>query len=266
MYKFSHLPKSPALARNLMEISRFNGIRISQEVKDLAALGKLDPARLPTTLTDTQKGVVQRSLDLNGRGIILAKYAPEMRAVGLCCAALRNPKTILVVCSKNSISDWKTSIETMFPNEKVVRFTTKSSIEGVRWVLSTLTDLLTNKLLSDVSFDQCLIEDTKPMKPFGTRNEAIAGVMREIPATTVLVNLADMTPTVNKGDLDNPKSNVITEIATIAEMLWCQEHKFTEMIYNLDGSSGAYLRTRGYLSVSPIDILSMVGVISALVR
>jgi hypothetical protein len=264
MYSFTYLPNTGAVARNLLALSKLNGSTVTPEIRLLKDQGLLDQSLLPDTLTGAQIGVVQQVLDWNGRGTIVTNTVPEARSLGLVSAALRQPGRILIVCKKANLADWEKLIGSSYPDDLLVRYTTKSAAQDAKWVLTTLTDLMKNKILSDLTFDQCINDDVAPMLNASIRSEGLAGLLREIRSTICLVSLEDQ-PTYKISDLHSPKSQFTVGLTNVANMLW-HTIDMTNLFWNLDGTGGAYLRTRGYLSVAPVDLFPTMGVFTALVR
>lgn len=263
MYSNSYLPKTGAVARNIITAARISGATVSPEIKALKDENRLDSSLIPEALTSAQIGVIQQVLDWNGRGVIVSKNSTEARALGLISASLLEPKTVLVITTKTSLQDWQKQINSLYPQDTVVQYTTKSAAEGARWVLVTLTELLKSKMLSDFAFDVCINEDITPMFNLTNRSEGVAGVAREIRSMINLVAIDELKCDAN--DLYSPKGTLSQGLANLVSQLWGTT-KFTELMFNLDGTGGAYLRTRGYLSVAPMDLFPTMGVFTALLR
>lgn len=264
MYSFTYLPKTGSVVRNLLTVAKLNGCHVDPEIRSLRDQGLLDQSCLPHALTGAQIGVIQQVLDWNGRSAIVTNTAPEARSLGLISAALREPSRVLIVCKKANLVDWEKLISTVYPDDLVVRYTTKAAAHDAKWVLTTLTELLKNKMLGDLVFDQCINDDVGPMMTASSRSDGLTGMLREIRSTICLVNLEDH-PTFKANDLHSPKSQFTVGLTNVANVMW-NTIDMTNLFWNLDGTGGAYLRTRGYLSVSPVDLFPAMGIFTALVR
>ena len=265
MYSFTYLPKRGATARNILALSKINGTSVSPEIQALKDADLLDQACLPIALTKPQIGVVQQVLDWNGRGAVITNTALEARSVGLVSAAMRQPSTTLIIGTKLSLPHWEKLIEKVYPDDRMVRYTNKAEALGAKWILTTLTGFLKSKILSEITFDQCIIDDMGPMIGHHNRAEAVAGLVREIRSTLCLMSLEDQPKVLPTADLHSPKSGLTTNLINLANCLW-HTTDMNDLFWNLDGSGGAYLRARGYLSVAPVDLFPTMGIFTALVR
>lgn len=264
MYSFAYLPKSGAVARNILAMSKLNGARVDTEIQSLTDQDLLDQTKLPYALTKAQIGVVQQVLDWNGRGAIVTNTATEARSMGLVSAAMRQPKSTLVICTKHNLPHWEKLIAATYPTDRMVQYTNKAEAEGAKWVLTTLTGLLKSRLLSEIIFDQCILDDVGPMTALTNRTDAVSGLVREIRSTICLLSLDDQ-PKATPADLYSPKSGLTASLVNLANGLW-HTTDMHELFWSLDGSGGAYLRARGYLSVAPMDLFPAMGIFTALAR
>ena len=262
MYNFNYLPASPAVARNILAMAKISGTRVDENIRDLASKDLLDATQLPITLTDAQQGVTQQVLDWRGRGVVLGQDALAMRSIALAVSSIRQAKTTVVICRPGYQRHWEAVLEDAGIDQPVVAYDGQKVDNG--WILISARDFK-HGFLKNHTVDQLIIEDQSHFDaPFGL-DQAIQGSLSEIKSSLVLCNPLEVKSTYRPSDLYDRKSPIMVHVVSLLRHMWPNE-EVANVIPGLDGSAGSYLRSRGYLSLAPADLLSLFGVFAALER
>lgn len=266
MYDFIYTKAKPSSARLLTKISRINGMKLSDDIKELAKIDLVDFSQLPFALDKPQERVIQQCVDWEGRGLVLSEEAAEQARLGFAIASIRESQRNLVIISeKRGRDSWISEISKFEDHGTIVRYPSNKISENTKWVFASFDEVKRSKIFKEHSFDQIFLLDVfVSSHMLWSDNEFISGLFRE--HCSCLTILSPQWYEKDKGaeSLRFGKPSSLTVVLQYYTTLNLTD-KMHRFIHTVDGSSSSYLRTRGYLGTGLADLYPLLGIFTDLV-
>lgn len=281
MYDIKNLPATPANARRLIEFAKLNGMVLADNILQLAQENTVGCSDLDGTaleLDQSEQQILQRLSDWQGRGMILGDGFNRPRHIALAYVKLNGGPT-LVLTDPKFYGQWVSKIQTNFvgssisvfgnPRYKSVAGPLPGGVEyseepnvNADFIISSFVSVVWNDLLAKFTPSQSIVEELEQSYKW---SDLINGVVTELPSPIVITNVQK-----TGGDISNIMSQISRGptaglVGVIADKVWCGADLPNHML-NLDNAGSEYLRSRGYLNMTPLSVLPVLGVSAELLQ
>lgn len=290
MFDVKKMPATPGMARRLLSFSEMNGMVFDDSIVELASEGLIMPSDLadcPYELDDAGLQALQHVTDCNGRGMILESGNSRARHVALANSWLRKGPT-LVLAQPKFYTQWAELIQAGFPEARISVFgnpryndTEFSYPKGIEFTekpdwdadffISSYGGVIWNEFFSERRVNQTIVEELDHQGAINYKwTDAVEGMFHEVPAPLFIQNIHNLpieTGRDNLAGLQMGMSRTVMHLANVVQNFMLAGNPMANFLQNnCYRDAEEYFARRGYKDVSPLRLLSLMGVSSHLLE
>lgn len=216
MFDIIDLPKTPRIARRLVEMSKIGGLEVESEIvelaeKDLISVKNFD--NLPFSLTKKEVDTIQFISDRRGRCVVLEDSTIKANNSVLSHVWMTNKFPVLIITNVTKYIDWFYLIHSIWPEATinifgrgVLRrtdilqniismnnpnvFITNEPNKGCDFYITKPSEVYKNNLMKMNKFSQVIVNYVTDIG-FVTKNTSneLGHICTEVPASLIIVNI-----------------------------------------------------------------------------
>lgn len=157
MFDIVDFPKTPRIARRLVEMSQIGGLSVSDDIIELANHGMITQQEFDSVdvvLTKKEKSAIQFITDRNGRAIVLEDPSNKANTASIAYIRLTKKIPALIVTNFSTIIRWILLIRNVYPEASINVFHVKK--DRIIDLAPTIPDdnnlIISNKPVDDCDF------------------------------------------------------------------------------------------------------------------
>ncbi len=202
MFQIVDLPKTPKIARRLLDMANIGAVKITDDITNLAKEGVVSQSDLPgfpVSLSEKELQTIQFIRDRNGRGVVLEGVAHNIftRATVLGYVMIEDAFPLLIIANNHLQQAWIQSIRTIWPNKRI------NVCRGTH--AATDDEHVNDVVISSEPLEDCDIYFVKP----ALLNQI--DITKKVKINQVVVNYVPDIGSVTRITVDNTK-NICLEI------------------------------------------------------
>jgi len=289
MYDVKTLPRTPGMARRLLQFAQLNDMQFDSQLAELALEDLLDHTALENFPYEVPASVVpalQHIRDWQGRAMLFCTSKEEGMVTALAHLWTSGQKRTLILTKPNLYPEWAEGIQKIWPDAKISvfgnqRYQTRNIKypAGIEFqetpdltadvMITSYTGVIWNNLIGSELLEQTVVDELDNNSAYPYKWEAtLKEMFREIPSPLFIQNINSLPKDAKRdivASLMSPTSQASEFVLkTLSSFVWGGiplngiAHSFN------DRPTLEYLNKRGYGSVDLLRLFSLLGASSHL--
>lgn len=286
MYDLKQLPRTPAWARRLKEVSTVTALEMSADLLALAGEDLVDHAELDAAgihLDPLSLAATQYAVDWQGRCIIMDTNAIDSQKVALATMWCAPQQSTVILTQPKDYARWARAIRSLWPDHSISvygnsRYSKQDDgvgyPEGVtygdnpdvhaRWQITSYGSFVYHDVMSRQIPDQLIVDELTDKRSVNYRwMEALVGLFLETPRVLMLQNVnafaTDSTDSLTS--ILTPNSDGHSHLMWLMHNAVMPGNRTVEWLSGMEsGNTIQHLHTHGYPKVDLLQMISLMGV------
>jgi len=213
MFDIVDLPKTPRIARRLVEMSRIGGLSVTDDIIELASYGLITQQEfddVDVALTEKEKAALQFITDRNGRAVVLEDPSNKANTTSIAYVRLTKKLPALIVTNLPTFIRWVLLIRDVYPEASINVFDTRKHkisdlastadninlivsnepVDGCDFYIAVPSEIYRTDAMEKIKFKQVIINHISDV---GSITNAVLNTIKflciEVKSTLIFVNI-----------------------------------------------------------------------------